>query len=81
MLIERYRSLSPELSHQVREMKIRSRYGRKTKETMCLKSHLKNMAESRKLEELKKDVHYSYVLVEVHTLIIEKGGANASFLK
>ena len=39
-----------------------------------------NMAESRKVGELKKDAHYSYASFLVHRLIIEKGWINALFL-
>ena len=40
MSIERYTSLRPELSNQVREIRIRLRCGKKKKDNKCLKSHL-----------------------------------------
>ena len=40
-----------------------------------------NLAESRKIWELKKDAHYSYALFAVHTSIIEKGWFDAKFIK
>ena len=38
-----------------------------------------NMAERRKVGELKKDGHYSYVSFVVHTSIIEKSWIDAKF--
>ena len=63
ILIEKYTSLNPELNHQVREIRIRLRGGRRRIDTSCLKSHLMK----RKVRELKKDAHYSYVSFVVHT--------------
>ena len=37
-----------------------------------------NIAESRKMDELKKDEHHSFVSFVVHTSIIEKGWIDAS---
>ena len=39
------------------------------------------MAESRKVGELERDGHYSYVLFVVHTSVIEIGWIDASFLQ
>ena len=48
---------------------------------MSEKPFNEKMAESRKVEGLKKDGHHSYVSFVVYTLIIEKGWIDASFLE
>ena len=49
---------------------------------MFLKSHFdENMAESRKVMELKKDGFYWYVSFLLHRSIIEKGWIDVTFLQ
>ena len=48
---------------------------------MSEKPFNENMAESRKVGELKRDAHYSCVSFVVHTLIIKKGWIDALFLQ
>ena len=55
--IERYTSLSQEKSHKVRKIRICSKFGGRTKDTMCMKSHLmKKWLKVGKLGNLKKMV-------------------------
>ena len=48
---------------------------------MSQKQFGEDMAERKKIGELKKDDRYSYVLFIVHTSIIEKGWTNAEFVQ
>ena len=80
MSIERYSSLSPHLSHQVRDQN-QIKILKDKRYHVSEKPFNEKMAESRKVGELKKDGHYSYVSFVVYTLIIEKGWINNHFLR